>query len=965
MLISDQSQQAEQRYAVRRYVLIGTAALVLLFMGLRLMVPYWGASKKGVIYCDAEYTRGDLFVTRGYVFKNGQTQSSERARSGSFSSVTSSNSPKGMAYILRAPKAGQRYRVSVYRSQRVGSSGSLVVMDSKGDRIIKQETIASGQAVKGWERLQLSFEVPEEVGNSIEIFVTSVGATPVFFDDLTIELLNQAPASATASAYKPAPFHLKIGTQAMQQLRQKRDDALSLGMLLSEETDWVSGEIDTKAQQLNVDVRLKGNRLYHLQGDKWSFKVHVDDPYAWNGMQSFSLHNPSVHHFLQEWVYHQLLLREGVMAARYDFIQLQLNNRDYGVYAYEENPDWELPAHLKRPDGPVVRFAEESFRYKQLLQGEDAVSPPVPPLDAAEIVPYKAQTIAQDSIRRKAFQLAQRLMHQYKYNLKPPRDLFDLDAMAKYYAISDVMGAYQGIKWHDQRFYCNPITSKLELVAMGGVDWELKPYRNRTFVGEWLYSPMANDANLYMHLFADPDFMERYAYYLRRYSDKAFLSSFLLDIEAELLSRQQFIRKEYPDYAFDPAVIYKKAQQIQQQITPVPDVSVLAKIERQSGNRLQVKVANFHSLPVRVVGFGSGAELTDSLASPTQWLACHYAGLPPVYATYGAARSATHLYYRVAGDEALQRTELSLWSTPELGIPAQYVFEQAQVRTNPLYEVRGSLLVFKPGKYNINASVIIPAGFEVNIPAGTVLNFRNNAKFISQSPVHTFGTPAQPVIFDSPKGILLLNTGVPSEWQHTLVRHAQNLNYDEWWLPGAVTIYNAPLYLEQCTISDSKAPEALSVYHSTINVSGLQLHHNRERGLVMRQAEGLLDQIHALDNPVAGIDIRQSKARLHNTVLTQCRDNGLTVSEDSEVEVGVLRVSETDIGIISCDRSKLRIEQAILRDCQRGMAAYQKRPEYSGSLISVQDFEAQGVTVLHRIELGSTLILKGKEIKGY
>lgn len=964
MLISDQSKQVAQRYAVRRYVLIGTAVLMLLFMGLRLMVPYWGQSRKGLIVCDAEYTRGDLFVTRGYVFKNGQTQSGERARSGGFSSITGADSPKGMAYILRAPKSGQRYRVSVYRSQRVGSNGSLVVQDSKNDRIIKQETIASGQASKGWERLQLTFVVPEEVGNSIEIFVTSTGATPVFFDDLSIEQVGQPQVSASASAYKPAPFHLKIGAQAMQQLRAKRDDALSLGMLLTDEADWVSAEVDNKQQKLDVDVRLKGNRLYHLQGDKWSFKVHVDDPYAWNGMQTFSLQNPAVHHFLQEWVYHQLLLREGVMAARYDFIQLQLNNRDYGVYAYEENPDWQLPAHLKRPDGPIVRFSEASFRYKQLLKGSDAVASPVPVLDAAEIVPYKAQSTAQDPQRLKAFQLAQRLMHQYKYNLQPPKAIFDLDALAKFYAISDVMNAYQSIKWHNQRFYCNPVTSKLEPVAISGVDWELKPYRNRTFIGEWLYSDMSSDAQLYMHLFSDADFMERYAYYLRRYSDKEFLSSFLLDIERELLNRQQFLRKEYTDYAFDPAVIYKKAQQIQQQITPIPDISVQAKIEKRSGSRIEVKVANFHSLPVRVVGFGSAAQLTDTVAQAAL-LACHYAGLPPVYATYSAARSATHLYYKVAGDEALQRTELSLWNAPEMGVPAQYVFEQAQIRTNPLYDVRGSLILFKAGKYNVNASIIIPAGFEVNIPAGTELNFRNSAKFISQSPVHTFGTPAQPVIFDSPKGILLLNTGIPSEWQHTLVRKAQNLDYDEWWLPGAMTVYNAPLYLEQCTFAECKAPEALSVYHTKVHTSGLQLHHNRERGLVLRQAEGMLDQIHALDNPIAGIDIRQSKAKIHNTTLTQCRDNGLMVGENADVEVGVLRVSETDIGIISRDRSKLRIEQAILSDCQRGFAAYQKLPEYGGSQIVVKDFEAQGVTVLHRIELGSLLNLKGKEIKGY
>ena len=56
---------------------------------------------------------------------------------------------------------------------------------------------------------------------------------------------------------------------------------------------------------------------------------------------------------------------------------------------------------------------------------------------------------------------------------------------------------------------------------------------------------------------------------------------------------------------------------------------------------------------------------------------------------------------------------------------------------------------------------------------------------------------------------------------------------------------------------------------------------------------------------------------------------------------------------------------APLENCQRGFAAYKKQPEFGGSKIIVDDYSAADVKVLHKIELGSMLKLKGKELKGY
>ena len=51
--------------------------------------------------------------------------------------------------------------------------------------------------------------------------------------------------------------------------------------------------------------------------------------------------------------------------------QLRLNNRNRGIYAFEENPDEQLAAIHKRPKSVVVRFSEDAFWYNVKRQVDE------------------------------------------------------------------------------------------------------------------------------------------------------------------------------------------------------------------------------------------------------------------------------------------------------------------------------------------------------------------------------------------------------------------------------------------------------------------------------------------------------------------------------------------------------------------------------------------------------------------
>jgi hypothetical protein len=140
---------------------------------------------------------------------------------------------------------------------------------------------------------------------------------------------------------------------------------------------------------------------------------------------------------------------------------------------------------------------------------------------------------------------------------------------------------------------------------------------------------------------------------------------------------------------------------------------------------------------------------------------------------------------------------------------------------------------------------------------------------------------------------------------------------------------------------------------------------NEKKGLVSLYSNGNIQRTRFLNNTLIGVELLGSKVEINDVVIQQAANNGLIVGDDSKVNVKYIEVKDTDIGVVSKDMSRLTIEKITLENCKRGFAAYQKKPEFGGSRIVVNDYNAKAVKVLHRIELGSTLKIKGKEVRGY
>ena len=157
----------------------------------------------------------------------------------------------------------------------------------------------------------------------------------------------------------PERISIDINFKNYKRLEFKRESALEKGVLINNINDYVPAKINYKNNTMKISLRLKGDVLDHYHGDKWSLKIKIKGDNTLFGMKIFSLQHPKTREYINEWIFHQALKREGLIHLRYKFVEVILNGENKGIYALEENFDKRLLENNKLKEGPILKFSEE------------------------------------------------------------------------------------------------------------------------------------------------------------------------------------------------------------------------------------------------------------------------------------------------------------------------------------------------------------------------------------------------------------------------------------------------------------------------------------------------------------------------------------------------------------------------------------------------------------------------------
>ncbi|MBN1413590.1 MAG: hypothetical protein JW973_00705 [Bacteroidales bacterium] len=142
-------------------------------------------------YIDAEVvdSTGEYFICReGLKIGNGNTQSSDVARSGRYSSKLTKDSPYGMTCILSEVKADEHFKISTWRYNNGNHDAGLVTAANDINKlyILKKESSINEN---GWQKIEIDLIIPVNAHvQDLKIYCWNKDpGLPAYFDDLFIE----------------------------------------------------------------------------------------------------------------------------------------------------------------------------------------------------------------------------------------------------------------------------------------------------------------------------------------------------------------------------------------------------------------------------------------------------------------------------------------------------------------------------------------------------------------------------------------------------------------------------------------------------------------------------------------------------------------------------------------------------------------------------------------------------------
>jgi len=955
------------------------------------------------LFCDLELIADDgrNFIAnthRNEYIEGGGKASEKISRSGKRSILLNKSQAFGLKYNLKNTKPNDYYEVSVWRYGNT-DAGFLVVSDEDSKFFYKAVNTTDSIEESGWNRLVLSFYVPPNINNNdIVIYVWNPAEEDVYFDDLSIvrRMHEKYPLYTGVS-----PFKLYVDTMQVIKLSDKRKEAFRKGILETEDDDWVDGILFADTTAHHVELRLKGDWLDHLLGMKWSYRFKLDKEQLWNGMRTLSVQNPLTRDFLNEWLLHQFCLAEDILAPRYGFIPLYFNDHSRGIYAWEEHFEKYLIESNNRREGPILKLNEDNFWKANLLTKRLKVpSLALPIIPSAQILPFKYKRTTKDSLLLKQFEIAQDLYYQYKYAIKPASEIFDVEKLAKYMAMLDLFSTYHGINWHNQRFYYNPVLSKLEPIIFdnfsekGAVRYVDARIAGNTYLSLQEIKP---STIMLANVFRDEAFTTSYIKWLQLYTEPVFIQKMLDRFESDITRYDSLLSIEFPDYKFSTDYIFENAKLIreelpqfeknldqlhsspQTELKPEPIaytssryaeltegfVTAYTEFKTDSGNVIMVE--NYHPEEIVLLGTSKKENRSRNLLYPeTTVPAVSQSG--PGTMTFISDNNARFLYFMFRDDLESFTVPIRPWRSPGKLTPLQGLLARnADNFRNYFVEEKKGLLLLREGVYTISEDVVIPHGYQVVFEEGTVLDLTRGAAFISYSSVDLRGSRDKAVIIKSSDGtanaFTVLQAPDRSFVEYAIFDRLNTIQKDGWNLTGAVTFYESDVEFQHTSFQNNQCEDGLNIIRSEFllnecsftNTFGDALDVDFGSGKILHSSFKFLNN-DAID--VSGSDIVVDHCEVDNS-----NDKGISGGENSRMLITNTRVSGSVVGMASKDLSELTIQNCEINDCRYGLLAFRKKPEFGPAHIVAKNVSMTGIGETYLIEEGSSCRIDDKYIE--
>ena len=783
------------------------------------------------------------------------------------------------------------------------------------------------------------------------------------------------------------PKHLSINIKFknFQKLSDARDKALESKALVVTGDDFVSASIDFDGELIPVKLRLKGDHIDHLQGDKWSFRVRVKGDGNLFGMKQFSLHTPQTRNYVSEWLYHEALRREDVLSLRYEFVSVSVNGKELGIYALEEHFEKRLVENRRRREGPIIKFDEAPAWDEFIAQSQykRARKNGVGSLSVAAVDSFETSRWLETEESRRLHDRAASMLETFRRGEASTSEVFDVERLASYFALTELVGAQHGARWINTRYYYNPITARLEPIGFdGNAGKEIQSLCYFQRPG-WSHSEeqsavFAAGLSYYELIFRDPIFVSQYLKKLAEVSQEDYVDRLIDETQETLVNHLGVIYKEFPGYQYSPDVFYRNARYIRSVIFPNRAV-VAFQPDAVSGEVASVSVSNVQGFPVAVIGASLNGKRLDIEPSELELpgkkpLECAsyselVVAIPTDVQPSSEQAESLRLLVRVDGTGEQLESEVSNWSAvTDRSIREDLVRRTANDESFDfvLRDEDKKEIYFRRGDWTISKDLVLPAGYRVRCDRGTKLHLIDSALILSHSPFTFAGTEDEPILIDSPdktgQGVVVMGAPGDSTLDHVSFVDLTAPARPSWSLTGAVSFYESNVFISNCQFVNVSCEDALNIIRSKFSLKDSLVANTAFDALDCDFCTGRIQDCQFKSCGNDGIDISGSDVTVEDVNLNQVGDKAISIGENSSMVAARVTIDDANVGIACKDLSQLAGEDLNIVKATVGFTAFQKKPEFGGGTIRVTNVSMGDVENRFLIEHNSSVVVDKKTI---
>ena len=725
---------------------------------------------------------------------------------------------------------------------------------------------------------------------------------------------------------------IDINFKNFKRLEKKVNTAKSVGIIIQEENDLVPATLRINNKSIKAKIRIKGDNLDHLIGNKWSFRIETSKDDALFGMRRFSLQNPVVRGFQGQYLIDQTRKMYDLVSLNRLLVDVIVNGEDVGIMEIEEHFSKELLERNERKESVIIKFDEsEYFELDTIYNYTNSV-----------IDVFRKGTVEKNQILKKYNEIATGLLRSFVDGELLASEVFDEKEMGMFYAINRVWGADHGNRWGNLRFYYNPYVGKLQPIGYDDNFHERLDYSNS--INDEFFSQVIKDRLVYRE-------------YLKS------LKKLTQDIlEGNLISKLNNLEKIYSSPLFSEFYFLQPYDYSDLKKRAIWISKNVLNLNINQDKKYSV-IRNAHIYLVKNIK-SKNYDLQFSSAIPKKVI------IKDVMHTDLIKDQQLKFFFKPYLPINLEEKKLFekkkykiIFDVPEdLLIDAEFLMSTnddeylIKHKVHPYYEsIKKPLLIkkniskleeiglidinqdkkiitFNKGKWNVSETIHIADYNKIIFNPGVELFFEEGAGLISEVPVEINGKNEK-VKFqgDGNSGwFYLINALNESFIDGLLMDNVVAVNYNGIELVGAFSVYNSKINIKNLIMNNVLSEDGLNMIHSDFKISDSLISNTNSDAIDSDFSKGTIINSKFYNIGILGggdaIDVSGSSVIVEDTYFNVVSDKAISVGEKSEVKLINVNIENSSVGVASKDLSLTTIIDSSIKNSKfADLMAYKKK----------------------------------------